>query len=312
MNAIQSALHPAGDHAALTARLFHLFLSVTGFFFLLVLVFLGWALWRRDRGGDNERRLRITVVIWAMLITAGLFGLTIGSYLTDRGLFFTGAGEEPIRLKVTGRQWWWEVEYSAAADQSQHIVTANEIHLPLGRPAHIELVADDVIHSLWIPNLAGKQDLIPGRPADLELRPRQLGRFRAQCAEFCGLQHAHMALDVVVETPEQFAAWAAKSRQPAPIPQTDAQKRGFAIVTGSQCSACHAITGTDAFGTVGPDLTRVASRFTLAAGELPDTRAWLDRWIADPQAIKPGNRMPKVPLTDAQRHDVVAYLETLK
>ncbi|MDX3899234.1 MAG: c-type cytochrome [Sphingobium sp.] len=311
MSPIQSALHPAGAHAAATATLFQIFLGVTGFFFLLVLLFLGWAILRRDRGTASDKRLRLTVAAWAMLITVGLFGLTLASYATDRSLFFAGHDQKPLRLKVTAQQWWWEVRYNGATP-AQTITTANEIHLPLGRPAQIELEADDVIHSLWIPNLVGKEDLIPGRTTDLQLLPRQVGRFRAQCAEFCGLQHAHMALDVVVDTPEQFAAWEARSLQPAPAPRSEAQKRGHAIVTGMHCSGCHAITGTDAFGTVGPDLTRVASRATLAAGELPNARAWLTRWIADPQAIKPGNRMPRIPLTPAQRSDVVAYLETLK
>ena len=307
----QSALHPAGDHAAITARLFDVFLGVTGFFFLLALVFLGWAIWRKDRGSDDERRLRTSVAGWAALITLGLFGLTIGSYWADRSLALTGAGQEPLRIRVTAQQWWWEVEYQAD-DPSRTITTANEIRLPAGRPVRIELASDDVIHSLWIPNLAGKQDLIPGRTADLELLPRQTGRFRAQCAEFCGLQHSNMALDVIVEPPAQFAGWAAKSLAPAPPPQTEEQQRGYAIVTGRQCSACHAITGTPAFGRVGPDLTRVASRATLAAGKLPDTRAWLARWIADPQSIKPGNRMPRVPLSPRDLQAVTAYLETLR
>ncbi|UIJ44842.1 c-type cytochrome [Sphingomonas cannabina] len=311
MSAIQSALHPAGDHAAITGQLFALFLGVTGFFFLLVLLFLGWAIWRKDRGTPGERRLRVSVAAWAGLITLGLFGLTIASYAADRGLFFAGSGQVPIQVKVTAQQWWWEVEYDDR-DQSRTITTANEIHLPLGRPAQVTLVADDVIHSLWIPNLAGKQDLIPGRRTDLQLLPRRTGHFRAQCAEFCGLQHAHMALDVIVETPEQFAAWAEKSRQPAPPPVTDEQKRGYAIVMSRQCAACHAITGTDAYGSVGPALTRVASRATLAAGEVPNVRTWLDRWIADPQGLKPGNRMPKIPLSPGDRRSVVAYLETLK
>jgi cytochrome c oxidase subunit 2 len=184
--------------------------------------------------------------------------------------------------------------------------------LPLGRPVNIELVADDVIHSLWIPNLAGKQDLIPGRTTDLALLPRETGHFRAQCAEFCGLQHAHMALDVIVEPAAQFAAWQAKSLQPAPSPVTDVQKRGYAIVTGGACSGCHAITGTQAFGRVGPDLTRVASRATLAAGELPNVRPWLTRWIHDPQAVKPGNRMPPIPLNAQDLDAAVSYLETLQ
>lgn len=311
MNGIQSAVDPAGAHAAITNDLFGLFLGITGFFFVLVLVFLGWAILRRDRGTARERKLRVTVAGWAGAITLGLFALTLGSYFADRSLAFATAGKPTVVVQVTAQQWWWQVEYRGDL-QSNNIVTANEIHLPLGRPAHLELIADDVIHSLWIPNLAGKQDLIPGRPANLELLPRRLGRFRAQCAEFCGLQHAHMALDVIVETPEQFAAWRTKSLQPAAPPRTPEQQRGYAIVTGRQCAACHAITGTPAYGSVGPDLTRVASRATLAAAELPNASAWLGRWIADPQAIKPGNRMPKVPLTPQERHAVVAYLETLR
>jgi cytochrome c oxidase subunit 2 len=308
---IQSAADPAGAHAAITHDLFGLFLGVTGFFFLLVLVFLGWAIWRRDRGTAGERKLRLSVATWAGAITLGLFVLTLASYFADRSLAFATAGKPALVVQVTAQQWWWQVEYRGTI-QSHNISTANEIHLPLRRPAHLELIADDVIHSLWIPNLAGKQDLIPGRPANLELLPRRLGHFRAQCAEFCGLQHAHMALDVIVETPEQFAAWKARSLQPAPLPKTAEQQRGYAIVTSRQCAACHAITGTPAYGTVGPDLTRVASRATLAAAELPNARAWLDRWIADPQAIKPGNRMPKVPLSPKERRAVVAYLETLR
>lgn len=308
---MQSALHPAGEHAAITSNLFDLFIGITGVFFVLVMVFLGWAMWRRDRGRGGEGTLWVAVAGWAGLITLGLFVLTVCSYFADRSLAFAGHGQKPLQIKVTAQQWWWEVEYQGELP-SDTITTANEIHLPLGRATHLELVADDVIHSLWIPNLAGKQDLIPGRSTDLALLPRRSGRFRAQCAEFCGLQHAHMALDIVVEPPGQFAAWAAKSLQPAAAPQTDAQKRGYAIVTSRQCAGCHAITGTPAFGMVGPDLTRVASRATLAAGELPNARAWLDRWIADPQAIKPGNRMPRVPLSPDDRRAVVAYLETLK
>ena len=310
MSAIQSAAHPAGAHATISADLFGLFLGITGFFFLLVLLFLGWAIWRTDRGTQDERRFRVTVTGWAGLITLGLFVLTIGSYVADRSLAFAGRGQPPIRIQVTAQQWWWDIRYQNPV-QANNVTTANEIHLPVGRPAHLQLIADDVIHSLWIPNLAGKQDLIPGRPADLELLPRRTGHFRAQCAEFCGLQHAHMALDVIVETPEQYAAWTEKSLRPAPPPQTAQQRRGYAIVTGRQCGACHAIAGTPAYGSVGPDLTRVASRATLAAGTTPNARAWLYQWIADPQGIKPGNRMPKIPMSADDRHAVAAYLETL-
>lgn len=307
----QSALDPAGDHAAIIYQLFDVFLGITGFFFFLVLLFLGWAIWRRDRDDDREQKLRVGVAGWAALITIGLSVLTLGSYFADRSLAFAGAGQKPLRIKMTAQQWWWEVEYQDD-NPSKTVITANELHLPAGRPVEIELASDDVIHSLWIPNLAGKQDLIPGRTTDLALLPRQTGHFRAQCAEFCGLQHAHMALDILVETPARFATWYGRSLQPAPVPVTDEQKRGYAIVTGRHCAGCHAITGTPAFGTVGPDLTRIASRATLAAGELPNVRSWLERWIDDPQAIKPGSHMPRVPLDTDELHATSAYLETLR
>lgn len=310
MSTIQSAAHPAGLQAALTGNLFMLFLGVTGFFFLLVLISLGWAIVKRDRGDPSERRLRLTVAAWAGLITLGLFALTIGSYFTDRHLALAAVERAPVQIKVTAQQWWWEVEYRDGT-QANNFRTANEIHLPVGQAAHIQLVADDVIHSLWIPNLAGKQDLIPGRPTDLALLPQKTGRYRAQCAEFCGLQHAHMALDVIVESPEQHAAWCAKSLAPAPRPQTAQQRLGYNVFMNGQCAACHAITGTPAFGTVGPDLTRVASRATLAAATEPNVRHWLERWIADPQGIKPGNRMPQVKLTTQELQAVAAYLEML-
>jgi cytochrome c oxidase subunit 2 len=308
---IQSAANPTGAHAAITSNLFELFLWVTGFFFLLVLLFLGWAIWRKDRGSVSDRTLRLTVTSWIGMITLGLFALTIGSYFADRRLAFVGSGQAPLRLRVTAHQWWWEVEY-LDRKQSNEVATANEIRLPLGQPVQIDLVSDDVIHSLWIPNLAGKQDLIPGRSTDLQLLPRQIGHFRAQCAEFCGLQHAHMALDVIVESPAEFAAWRAKSIEPAPAPVTPEQKRGFDLVMTRQCAGCHAINGTPAYGTVGPDLSRVAHRATLAAGGMPNTRPWLERWIRDPQAIKPGNQMPKIPMKPDELHAISAYLETLQ
>jgi cytochrome c oxidase subunit 2 len=308
---IQSAANPTGAHAAITGNLFILFLWVTGLFFLLVLLFLGWAIWRRDRGSTSDQALRLTVTGWIGMITVGLFVLTLGSFFADRSLALAGNGKAPLRIRVTAHQWWWQVDY-LDRKQSSEVSTANEIRLPVGYPVLVDLVSADVIHSLWIPTLAGKQDLIPGRSTDLQLLPREIGHFRAQCAEFCGLQHAHMALDVIVESPEQFDAWRAKSAQPAPDPVTPEQKRGFDLVMTRQCAGCHAITGTPAFGTVGPDLSRVAHRATLAAGGMPNTRAWLERWVRDPQSVKPGNRMPKIPMTPDQLHAVSAYLETLQ
>lgn len=307
---VQSAAEPAGRQAAITGDLFQLFLSITGFFFILVLLFLGWAIIRRDRGGGQEAKLSVTIATWAGTITLGLFVLTLGSYFTDRHLALASDGASPIKLRVTAQQFWWQVEYEDSTP-SNNFRTANEIHLPIGRPAHLTLSSDDVIHSFWVPNLAGKQDLIPGRVNDIALFPTRVGRFRGQCAEFCGLQHAHMALEIIVEPPAGFAAWRAKSIAPAHSPTSAAQRAGYAYFMSAPCAACHTISGTPAQGTIGPDLSRVASRTAIAAESFPNRRDYLERWIADPQAMKPGNRMPTIPMSPEQLHAVTAYLESL-
>lgn len=308
---IQSAADGAGRHAAMVGDLFTLFLWITGFFFLLVLLFLGWAILRRRSDGTAERGMAVTLAGWAGLITLGLFALTIASFFTDRWLAAASAGREPpLRLKVTAQQWWWQIEYLDPLPANR-LRTANVIHLPAGRPVEISLAAEDVIHSFWVPNLAGKQDLIPGRTTDIQLLPTRVGRFRGQCAEFCGLQHAHMALDIIVEPAKDFAAWRTKALAPAPAPQTPQQKAGYAYFMTHQCASCHAISGTPAQGTIGPDLTGVAGRLSLAAGTLPNNRAMLQGWIANPQTIKPGNRMPTIKMSGAELEAVTAYLETL-
>jgi cytochrome c oxidase subunit 2 len=198
------------------------------------------------------------------------------------------------------------------ADPSRIVHTANELHLPAGVTAHIVLRSSDVIHSFWIPNLAGKQDLIPGRTTDIALRPLNAGLYRGQCAEFCGIQHANMAFDVTVETPAAFNAWRAAQLAPPPAPATALAQAGYAYVTTRECASCHAIAGTPASAVVGPDLSHVASRRSIAAGTLPMSHANLAAWIADPQRLKPGNNMPAVPLSPEQLGAVTAYLETLR
>jgi cytochrome c oxidase subunit 2 len=203
------------------------------------------------------------------------------------------------------------VEYPGETPDKQ-ITTANELHLPVGRPARITLVANDVIHSFWVPNLSGKEDLIPGRVNRLVVTPRRTGVFRGQCAEFCGLQHAKMALDVTVQTPADFEAWKARAQASAAPPAEPLAAAGQQVFLTKACVMCHRISGTDAGGVTGPDLTHVAGRATLAAGTLPNGPGGLAAWIADPQGIKPGTSMPRVPLTGPELNAVVAYLETLE
>jgi cytochrome c oxidase subunit II len=218
---------------------------------------------------------------------------------------------DALRIQVTGSQWWWDVHYDHPTP-SLRVTTANEIHIPVGRPVAVSLLSTDVIHSLWIPNLQGKIDLVPGRLNELWLRADNAGVYRGQCAEYCGLQHAKMALVVVAEPPEQFERWLAANRAGAPAPATPEQERGKAIVESGPCAMCHKISGTLAGGRSAPDLTHIASRSTLAAGSVPNVREYLQRWIIDPQAMKPGNRMPASGLSQTELEAVLAYLETLK
>jgi cytochrome c oxidase subunit 2 len=169
-----------------------------------------------------------------------------------------------------------------------------------------------VIHSFWIPNLAGKQDLIPGRVTDIQILPQKTGTFRGQCAEFCGVQHANMALDVTVESKADFERWVAAQKRPAFAPMTMLQLAGYKYVTTRECSACHNIGGTPASGQIAPDLTHFASRRSIAAGTLPMSTGNLYGWVADPQSQKPGNKMPTIGLSPDELHAVVAYLGTLK
>jgi cytochrome c oxidase subunit 2 len=323
----QTMLDPAADQARHIGDLWHVMLVVCGVMYLLVLGFLAWALLRVRRGARNGGRsmaspagpvaghtaaepvLERGLGGWATLIVAGLILLVTVSFLVDRSL--ADVGPDPLQVKVTAHQWWWEVEYKAQGADPQ-VVTANELHLPLNRPAVLELASADVIHSFWAPNLSGKTDLIPGRVNYVALTPRRLGPFRGQCAEFCGLEHAKMAFDVTVETPEAFAAWRAQQLKVAQPPTDPAAQHGKQVFETKSCALCHTIQGTDAGASNGPDLTHLMSRSHLAAGARPMSRGDLAAWIADPQGVKPGTPMPRVPMSGSDLNDVVSYLETLK
>jgi cytochrome c oxidase subunit 2 len=309
-----------GAEAARISDLFTLFLIVTLVFYAAVLAFLVAAWWRRRGGEDSPdpgapRRdgpLNRALLVWIGAVVLGLTGLTLASFFADRGIAGDVPRDQPLlSVEVVAKQWWWDIRYHFP-DKSQTVRTANELHLPVGVPAMVYLKSNDVIHSFWVPNLAGKQDLIPGRVNDIVLVPRHTGRYRGQCAEYCGIQHAHMALDVTVESKADFARWLGLQQRPAPAPATALQQAGYDYVTTRECSSCHAIAGTPASGAVGPDLTHLLSRRSIAAGTYPMTRGHLYAWIADPQGAKPGSNMPVVGLDADELHAVVAYLETLK
>ena len=301
--------------------LFTSFLVICCVMYLLVIGFLAIAILRGSRASDanvvetgrhhqSSALMRTTLIGWAALIGIGLTGLAIASFIADRSMAEAATGEK-LSVTVTGNQWWWDIVYNSA-DASKSLHTANELHLPLGVPTRILLNSNDVIHSFWVPSLGGKEDLIPGRQNDITIVPKKAGIYRGQCAEYCGTQHAHMALVVVVESYPEFIKWWAHQLQPAPAPKTPLTLAGYKYVTDGPCSTCHGIGGTPASGTVAPDLTHLASRRSLAAGTLPMSSGNLYGWVEDPQSLKPGSKMPTIGLEPDQLHAVVAYLETLK
>ena len=240
-----------------------------------------------------------------------LFALLVSSFLAGRAITMTRTDENALTIEVTGHQWWWEVRYDDPTP-SNIFTTANEIHIPVGVPVVIQLKSTDVIHSFWVPNLAGKKDAIPGKSSSVWLRADRAGVYRGQCAEFCGMQHAHMAFTVVAEPPEQFQAWLASQRRPATEPATDAERRGQQVFLSSPCIMCHAVRGTQANAAYAPNLTHVASRGSIAADTLPNTREHLSGWVSNSQAAKPGNLMPPMSLTPEDLQSVVEYLQSLK
>jgi cytochrome c oxidase subunit II len=316
---IQSANGGDGREAQIFNTLFWSFVLVTALVYLVVFLFLMAAVFRRggrrrdgmpDDGESREGPLQTVLFAWTGIVAVILFGLSVASWFADRGM--AQASTSPaLEIEVTANQWWWDVRYMSP-EPSRIIRTANELHLPVGVPVHITLKSNDVIHSFWIPNLAGKQDLIPGRVNDISLRPVREGLYRGQCAEFCGLQHAHMALDVTVESPASFARWQQQQGQIPPIPTAPLARAGYNYVTTRECGSCHNIAGTPASGQVAPDLTHFASRRSIGAGTFPMSRGHLYAWLADPQTAKPGNNMPYVGLEPDELHAIAAYLETLR
>jgi cytochrome c oxidase subunit 2 len=289
---------------------------VAAVIFGLVVAALLWATFRTRATGelpDDPMREpgMVRAVVWATAgTTLTLLAFLILSYSTGRPLSDTPPGA-PIQITVTGHQWWWAVEYSDSLP-SHRFTTANEIHVPVGLPVMLRLESADVIHSFWVPSLGGKRDLIPGEKNTLWFRADRPGIYRGACAEFCGHQHAKMAFDVVAEPASDFAYWLTRQRDSAPTPTDSLALRGQEVFLGSACVMCHSIQGTPAGSRIGPDLTHLASRRSIAGGTLRNTAGNLQGWIIDPQQIKPGTQMPANRLEPGDMVALVKYLETLR
>jgi cytochrome c oxidase subunit 2 len=318
---LQYALRPAGIQAEHIGGLWNLTLGLCALVFLLIVAACVAALWiapRADAGtapnldslARPERRIW-RVIGWSTgLATVGLLVLLAADVFTSRALARMPL-RDAVNIELVGHMWWWEARYRDA-DPSREFTTANELHIPAGRPVVVTLRSNDVIHSLWIPNLHGKKDLIPGRTATLRLRADRPGTYRGQCAEFCGIEHAMMALLVEAEPAEAYETWAARQRRPAAEPADALAQRGREVFLSKSCVMCHTVSGTSANAKLGPDLTHLASRRTIASGMFPNNRGHLGGWIADPQSLKPGVNMPPNALPPDDLQALLAYLETLK
>ena len=310
---IQSMLDSAGVQAARIEWLWWVMFWVCTAVFVAVLVALAMAV-RRGRSADRARPSESALIQGVAIATTAtivvLIGLLFASVATGRAIGSLPQSD-PLTVQITGYQWWWSVEY-AYSEPHLRFTTANELHLPVGRPILFTLRGADVIHSFWVPNLHGKTDLIPGRENSTWLQIDRPGIFRGQCAEYCGVQHAHMALVVIAEAADDFERWVVAQRQPAAAPATPAQSRGLNVIERGPCALCHTVRGTNAGARTAPDLTHFASRSTIGAGTVPNTPGYLAGWISDPQHVKPGNRMPPTGLTGEDLQAVLAYMETLK
>ncbi|HJQ09979.1 MAG TPA: cytochrome c oxidase subunit II [Gemmatimonadaceae bacterium] len=318
----QSALDPKGPRAADVARLHWTLTSIATVVYIVVIGALLFALWRAStrapfvdehqyhENPDQAATMKRGVIIG---LTATVIILTVFLVLSvsTGAAVATVRGEKPLRIDVVGHQWWWEVTYDDPIPQNQ-AKTANEIHVPVGRSVLLKMRSSDVIHSFWAPNLSGKKDLIPGHETITWFRADTAGVYRGQCAEFCGHQHAKMAFYIVAEPRLEFEKWLDHQRGPAPRPTDSLTQTGERVFLSGPCAMCHTISGTGAGGNIGPDLTHLASRRTIAAGTLPLTTGNLAGWILDPQSIKPGAKMPPNQIDPPALQALLAYLGTLK
>lgn len=319
-HAQQSMLKSAGPQAANVEWLYWtIFWIALVVYILVILAFTRAATRHRVRQaepipviqnppGEAAAEFAVNSAVVVTVIT--LFIILVMSVVTGKkveGL----TSKNPVTIQITGHQWWWEVTYpNSQADQT--VKTANEIHVPVGKPVVVLTSSADVIHSFWPPNIRGKRDLLPGHQNAFWMQVDEPGIYRGQCAEFCGYQHAHMGFAIIAESVDDFSKWLEKEREPAELPTDDEIGRGQRVFMSHACVMCHTIRGTDAASRVGPDLTHLASRHMIAAETLPNTRGALAGWIVDPQNIKPGSQMAPNPMSPDDLNALLAFLQSLQ
>lgn len=305
-----NTLDPAGPGAGSIARLGMGLIIAAAIVFCVVLVLIVWPVFRsgsaRPRDvAPNHKRESQWIVIGGLLVPMVVFTMIL--IFSFAAMHSNARASSAYQVDVIGHQWWWEIRYPRDG-----FTTANEIHIPVGVAVRVHVASGDVIHSFWVPQLQGKADAITGRVNETWLQADHPGVYRGECAEFCGHEHAHMAFVVVAESPGDYAAWVTNERRLAVVPTDSSALIGQRLFLQSQCSYCHTIRGTPAGAHVGPELTHLASRHTLAAGTMDFNRGNLAAWIENPDRIKPGTTMPPVQLDGATLGALVAYLESLR
>jgi cytochrome c oxidase subunit 2 len=308
MTPLQSVLHPAGADAGIIGQFAWVLFGAGAAIFVAVMALLALSLRRHAR----PLRPGLWIAGAGIAFPVVLLTILLGWSTWRSSQLAPQVSGSAMTISVTARMWWWEIHYRDPAG-GREIATANEIRIPVGRTIYLGLNAADVIHSLWVPALAGKRDMIPGRVTGLTLRADKPGVYRGQCAEYCGAQHAHMALHVVALAPAEFDAWLARQAQAAATPLEALPVRGRAVFLEQRCQSCHTIRGVAEGAHLGPDLTHVGSRLEIGAGLLRNHRGALAGWIADPQALKPGVFMPAATGIDGESlRALAAYLEQLR
>jgi cytochrome c oxidase subunit 2 len=286
---------------------------------ILVLVLMFAALARRRRGtsittpdSENVDTGRNWPIIGGIILPLVVIGVVFGYNIYTLAAVENPAVEPDVKIKVIGRRWWWEIQY-----KDEGITTANEIHIPVGGKVELQLESADVIHSFWVPELHGKMDLVPTRINTLVIQADKPGVYRGQCAEFCGLQHAHMGLMVIAQSKEDYDKWVEGQKKPAAPPTDAAAQQGQQVFMSAGCVFCHTVRGLDdkeidrSSVDLGPDLTHLRSRMTIAGASLADNRGNLGGWIIDAQHVKPGSLMPNMFIDSQELQNLLAYLETL-
>jgi cytochrome c oxidase subunit 2 len=308
----QTAFNPRSEYATLGLDLFNLTLVLGVIIGGVVEIVLIWAAWRyRRRPGDRlPPQIHGNTIIEVLWTTGPVIVVGYILFATLPVIFETQAPAptDSMNVKVIGHQFWWEFQYPDA-----NVVTANELHLPVGRTANLMLLSDDVIHSFWIPALGGKRDAFPGHTNHIWMTPNSTGDFPGQCYQLCGYSHGNMREHAIIMSPAEFQSWLTAQQAPAALPPASGPAAdGAQAFQAKGCAGCHTITGTPAAGKVGPNLTHFGSRLTLAGSILDNTPPNLRTWLKDPPAVKPGSIMPNLHLTDQELDALVAYLQSLK